>query len=138
MSTTKLEFDYDYDFFLIGVYCHHKDYRLAWSINKNLDFDLTKTEDYMLILKEQEQLFSMYTDYVDSQDLSYYLLSNRCETGFLIPERKDVDYFLIVEGLFESSGKGRLVEGIRGLKEVLSAVEIVPNQLNSKQNLLIE
>jgi uncharacterized protein with NRDE domain len=138
MSTTKLEFEYDYDFFLIGIFCHFKDYRLAWSINRNLDFDLEKQSDYVLELKDQEQRFSAYNFHIESQDLYYYLLNNRSEHGLLIPEKKDVDYFLLVDGLVESSKKGELIKEIRGLNEVLSAVEINPQQLNSKQNLLID
>ncbi|MGB0403057.1 MAG: IPExxxVDY family protein [Salibacteraceae bacterium] len=138
MNKTKLEFDYDYDFFLIGIFCHHKDYRLAWMLNKYLELDLSKSKDYVMYNKDQEQKFSMYVDYIDNQELYYYLISNRGENGLLIPERKDVDYFLMVDGLIESSKKGELVKKIRELKEVLSAIEINPAQLNSKQNLLIE
>lgn len=138
MNTTKLEFDYDYDFFLIGIFCHHKDYRLAWMLNKYLELDLSKSKDYIMFNKEQEQKFSMYVDYIDNQELYYYLISNRGENGLLIPERKDVDYFLMVDGLIETSKKGELVRKIRELNEVLSAMEINPAQLNSKQNLLIE
>lgn len=138
MSTTKFEFEYDYDFFLIGIFCHHKDYRLAWSLNKNLEFDFSKEKDYTLTLKDQEQRFSLYSFYIDHQDLQYYLISNRGENGLLIPERKDVDYFLIVDGLFEHSKKGELIHEIRNLTEVLSVMEISPAQLNSKQNLLID
>ena len=68
----------------------------------------------------------------------YYLLNNRSEHGLLIPEKKDVDYFLLVDGLIESSKKGELIKDIRNLNEVLSAVEINPKQLSSKQNLLID
>lgn len=138
MSTTKLEFEYDYNFFLIGIFCHFKDYRLAWSLNQHLGFDLSKARDYKLYSKNQEQLFSMYDFYIDNLELYYYLISNRGENGLLIPERKDVDYFLMVDGLYEASKKGELVQQIRGLKEVLSAVEINPSQLSSKENLLIE
>ncbi|MBD78986.1 MAG: hypothetical protein CL840_08715 [Crocinitomicaceae bacterium] len=138
MTTTKLEFEYDYDFFLIGIFCHFKDYRLAWSLNRNLDFDLEKQGDYVLETKDQQQRFSAYNYHIESQDLYYYLLNNRSENGLLIPEKREVDYFLIVDGLVESSKKGELIKSIRSLNEVLSAAEINPSELNSKQNLLID
>jgi hypothetical protein len=138
MSTTKLEFDYDYDFFLIGIFCHYKDYRLAWSINEHTDIEFVRHEDYVLEIKDVEQRFSMFGHYVDSQDLYYYLINNRSENGFLIPEKKDVDFFMMVDGLIERSRKDGLIGEIRALPEVLSATEIVPAQLNSKQNLIID
>ena len=39
-----LSFEYDYDFQLIGLYCHVKDYRLAWALNKRFEFDFVKQE----------------------------------------------------------------------------------------------
>ena len=112
MSTTKFEFEYDYDFFLIGIFCHHKDYRLAWSMNKHMDFDWTKSNDFELSFDGSQQFFSIFSYFVESQDLQYYLVANRGENGMLIPERKDVDYFLIVDGLIEHSMKGNLLSDI--------------------------
>jgi hypothetical protein len=138
MCAYKLEFEYDYDFFLIGIFCHYKDYRLAWSINENTDIEFKRIDDYEIEIKNTQQQFSMFSFYVDSQDLSYYLINNRSEYGYLIPEKKDVDYFLMVDGLVERSKKDSLISEIRQLSEVLSATEIIPTELSSRQNLIID
>lgn len=137
-QTSTLAFEYDYDFFLIGLYCHYKDYRLAWAINNVFEFDLIKQEPYTLEKQAEHQEFSMYTYFIEHQDLMYYLLSNRGENGLLIPERKDIDYFIIVDGLYERSKKLEFIKKLNGLKEVLSAVEVNAAALRSKQNLLME
>ena len=43
MKYTLLE-EYDYDFTLIGISCHAKDYRICWSINQRFGYDFEKQE----------------------------------------------------------------------------------------------
>jgi hypothetical protein len=35
--------EYEYDFSLLGICCHEKDYRLCWAVNSTLDLNLTKS-----------------------------------------------------------------------------------------------
>ncbi len=133
-----LGFEYDYDFQLIGLYCHFKDYRLAWALNKKFEFDFVKQEPYIITSSDESQEFSYYTYSIEHQELFYYLLSNRSNHGLLIPERKDVDYFIIVDGVYERSKKKEFIAELSSLNEVLSAVEVNPKELRSKQNLLME
>lgn len=132
-----LGFEYDYDFQLIGLYCHFKDYRLAWAINKQFEFDLVKQAPYSIEQEEGKQEFSHFTYSIEHQELFYCLLSNRSDNGLLIPERKDIDYFMIIDGIHERSRKKEFISQLSGLKEVLSAVEVNPKELRSKQNLLM-
>jgi len=133
-----LSFEYDYDFQLIGLYCHFKDYRLAWALNKRFEFDFVKQDPYSIKNKEDTQEFSYYTFLIEHQELYYYLLANRSEQGLLIPERKDIDYFIIIDGIYERSKKKEFLSQLSALNEVLSAVEVNPKGLRSKQNLLME
>ncbi len=133
-----LSFEYDYDFQLIGLYCHFKDYRLAWALNKRFEFDFVKQDPYAITNEEEIQEFSYYTFSIEHQELYYYLLANRSEHGLLIPERKDIDYFIIIDGLYERSKKKEFITQLSTLNEVLSAVEVNPKELRSKQNLLME
>ncbi|MCB0481061.1 MAG: IPExxxVDY family protein [Flavobacteriales bacterium] len=133
-----LDFDYDYDFYLVGIFCHYKDYRLAWTLNTYLNWDLKKEADYTILNADTEQAFSCYMYVIEDEEIIYYLLENRGSNGFLVPERKDVHYFLLVEGLMEKKRKEVIIHQIKGLKGVLSAIEIDPKSLRSKQNLLME
>ena len=52
LSTTSLSTsscnDQQYDFILIGIICQHKDYKLCYELNRKLDLNLVKCEDYEL------------------------------------------------------------------------------------------
>ena len=39
-----LEEEYEYDFRLIGISCHEKDYRICWGLNNRLHLSLAKEE----------------------------------------------------------------------------------------------
>ncbi len=132
-----LDFEYDYDFQLIGLFCHFKDYRLAWALNKNFELSFVKQAPYTITNKEEQQNFSYYTYSIEHQELFYYLLSNRSDNGLLIPEKKDIDYFLIIDGVYERSRKREFIGELCKLNEVLSAIEVNPKELRSKQNLLL-
>ena len=40
-----LEEKYEFDFNLLGICCHEKDYRLCWAVNSTLRLNLSKTKD---------------------------------------------------------------------------------------------
>ena len=42
----KLTDDAKFDFVLIGIVCNHRDYRLGMAINKKLDINLSKQDEY--------------------------------------------------------------------------------------------
>ena len=107
-------------------------------MNKRFEFDFVKQEPYTIKNEDETQEFSYYTFLIEHQELYYYLLANRSENGLLIPERKDIDYFIIIDGLYERSKKKEFIAQLSALNEVLSAVEVNPKELRSKQNLFME
>jgi hypothetical protein len=135
MSKILLTLEEDYDFILIGISCHTKDYRLCWELNNVLSFDLIRTDD-LEINKRTTDKHSFY-EYIDEDNyLEYYLMSNRGDNGYLIPEHKKVDFFFMIKGnISEQLGEDLIIK-INSLSLVLTSFKINPNQLKSKQNLL--
>ena len=54
MAKTKLTLDieYDYEFILIGISCHSRDYKLCWAINKQQGFNFIKEAEIELTTKK--------------------------------------------------------------------------------------
>lgn len=138
MNKFKLTIEYDYDFTLIGISCHEKDYRLAWALNNKLQTELQKSNDLKIEFKKNNvsNSFTFY-EYID-EDLyrEYYLIGNRGSGALLIPEQKQVDYFLMVKGNFNASDKTNLLKQLKDINIVLAAYDVNINSLDSKQNLL--
>jgi hypothetical protein len=136
MSKILLNIEEDYDFNLIGISCHTKDYRLCWEINKSLNSDLKRTEDLEISKKGEVNFFSFY-EYIDEENyIEYYLISNLCSNGYLVPEQKKVDFFLLLKGNTSTNKAKDIIDRINSLSLVLTSFNIDPNQLKSKHNLL--
>ena len=136
MSKVLLNIEEDYDFILIGISCHTKDYRLCGAINKTLYIDLIRTGDLEISKKGEVSIYSFY-EFLDNDNyLEYYLVSNLASNGYLIAEQKKVDFFLLVKGSTSIDLAKHIICKINSLSLVLTSFNIDPNQLKSKQNLL--
>jgi hypothetical protein len=138
MSKFSLNFEEDYSFLLVGISCHTKDYRLCWELNKLLNFDLTRTNDLEISNKKKEINNYSFYEFSDEENyLDIYLISNRGSGAYLIPEQKKVDFFLMIKGNLSKQKLQTLINNINSLSLVLTSFTIDPNQLKSKQNLLL-
>jgi len=136
MSKVLLNIEEDYDFILIGISCHTKDYRLCGGINKTLYIDLIRTRDLEISKKGKVSIYSFY-EFLDNDNyLEYYLVSNLGSNGYLISEQKKVDFFLLVKGSTSIDLVEDIICKINSLSLVLTSFNIDPNQLKSKHNLL--
>ena len=133
-----LTFDQAYDFEMIGICSHHNDYRLAWGLNEKIDTQLIKVEeDYVVSSKKGVKLssHSMY-EFKDPENLiEYYLIKNKNQGKFLIPEKPSVDYFLF---LFENHlwDVEDLVSELREIPSILGVFIFDPEEFDSTENLV--
>ena len=117
MSKFTLNIEEDYDFSLIGISCHAKDYRLCYELNKTLEIDLVRGEDLDIDSKNSKANYALF-EFVDEENfMDYYLISNRSSKGFLIPEQKSTDFFLLLKG----ASNDEIVEHIIIVKFSISA-----------------
>jgi len=138
MAKLVLNVEYDFDFFLLGISCHEKDYRLSWALNNSLHIELAKENDLQIDAKKNSKplMHSIFTFDNEQEYRQYYLISNRGSNGFLVPEQKQADYFLLIKGSLMTEDKPSIIKRVKETSMVLTAFEIDPNQLKSKENLL--
>lgn len=136
MTKLVLEFEAEYDFHLIGVCSHVKDYRISWEINKLLDLELVKDQDHTLYVQKEVLPFPFYSYLREEELKEYYLIGNRSKGVYLIPEESEVDYFLVLKGFFSNEEVKKLAQKIGRLKTVLTSFSIEVEELKSKQNLV--
>ena len=138
MNKTILKYELDLDFVLLAITTPLKDYKLCYKINKQLSFDLCKISELELVYNGDEApiTFSRYS-YQDTQtETLFYLLANKGSEGFLIPEMKRADYFLLIQNYIDREDLQYIISGINKIAEVLVAIEIEPKKLKSKENLI--
>ena len=133
-----LEDAYEYDFLLIGISCHEKDYRLSWALNRNLSLQLIKEkEDIEVFINKtnESSLHSFYSYKNEETQNEFILINNRSSTGFLIPEKNMADYLLIIKENFNYPLDFYLKK-IKSINFVLTAFNIAVEELKSKENLI--
>jgi hypothetical protein len=133
MFKTKLQFDYDFDFCLIGIVSNQKDYRLSWMLNSALNIQLAKTEDH----NTEQSKHSAYVYVQEELFREYYLLANKGDTHYLVEEHKHIDYFLLIKGDFPEDEKKHTLEVIKKSEMVSAAYLIDVHSLKSKHNLIL-
>ena len=138
MKKHLLEIEYDYDFVLIGISSHEKDYRICWALNNKLDLDLIKTDALEIKDKKQEEIsgFSLFICDRPDEFMEYLIIANRSEKGLLIAEQKQMDYFFMIKGEIEEEKIQEMINKIKEINFVLTAVRIDPSILKSKHNLI--
>ncbi len=139
-STKKLvlEIEPDYDFRLIGIVCPLPGYKLGWLFNQSLNFDLNRDEDIEVHLprKKETACFEFYQFEDNEQRLEYYVLANKSLGHYLVPEMKQVDYWLFIKGLFENLNEPRLLTRVKSIQQVQTAFYVDIESLKSKENLI--
>lgn len=138
MNKLILKFEPDLDFILIAITVPLKDYRFCYMLNKQLNREFYRMDELELQFSHEEEpfYFSRY-HYRDVQtENDFYLLANKGTEGFLIPEMKTVDYFMLIHNYFDDEDLQLLLASINRIPEVLVAAEVDPKKLKSKENLI--
>lgn len=138
MAKHVLTLETDIDFDLIGICSHHPDYRICWAINEQLDLQLTKSQDPFCVSNKKGGIVSehsFYEWYDDSNHIEYYFIKNKGGGKFLIPEKPQIDYFLILRENFSIETTG-LLETLKQNKGIITAFIFKPSELKSAEKLI--
>ena len=161
MATVKLlidEFETN-DFSIIAIHSILEDYRLAFFLNKELGIGLCQSDDKLLIKHKKEDYFLRKYVFDNSfNDLYWTLIQNKNEMVqvvsnnennlffdevleletkvFLLPEFKNVDYFLKIEHESADFDSQKAIESISKIHNISSVYELDIETIKSKNNLI--
>ncbi len=136
----KLTFDRDYDFSLAGIVSGSRDYKVCFELNRALGLNFTRQNDVSLETNmpgsNTTHAYFRFSGHI-AED--YHLISNRdkANTGFYIPEMREIDYFLLVSGANNSFEIDNLVSKIRTIEIISGVYAIDPLQLKSVEAFLL-
>ena len=137
-KTHKLSIKAEHDSVLIGISSHENDYRLSWAINKHLGTNLIKAEN-LIVYNEKfdvDQEFSLFVFEDEDSLLKYYLISNKCDNGYFIPELSNIDYFLQIYGEINNNYTSILLDKLKHIYIITAAFVIDPSTLKSRKRLI--
>lgn len=133
-----LKFEIDLDFVLIAVTTSLKDYRICYLINKFLNFNFSKINDLRVDIQPANGpvLFSRYHYNWETTETDFYFIANKGTDGYLIPEMKKADYFLLIKNYIDENDLESIVSSLNKIQEIVAAVKIDPKKIKSRENLL--
>ena len=133
-----LKFEIDLDFVLIAVTTSLKDYRVCYLINKALNFNFTKIQDLEVDINNDliPVLFSIYHYSWETTETDFYFIANKGSDGYLVPEMRKADYFLLIKNYIDENDLDNLISAINKIPEIVTAVKIDPKKVKSRENLL--
>ncbi|MBT3622287.1 MAG: IPExxxVDY family protein [Flavobacteriales bacterium] len=107
-------------FSVLAINSHIKGYKLCWNINKALKVNFEKQKDHNI---QGDLWFARYT-YICSDGVEYNLLANRSKKGYLIPNQKSVNYFLVVKNDYWEQEKQEFISQLRNINDILLVFEL--------------
>jgi hypothetical protein len=140
MKKAKLIIEPTFDFELIGLVSPVKDYKMAWLINRELHLNLTKAEDIKLDFVSMPTLeisqYFLALPYGFIQLLKNKSLNTSQQLSYLIPELRNMDYFLLLQDETEQTNIATFVEALSKNNLIQSVVRLDVSKIKSKENLL--
>lgn len=149
------DFDED-DYSLLAIHCTLEDYRIAYLLNQFLNINLERYE-YDLDFEYTSASYSIYEWEDYKTQTMWNLISNICKkeedsiisTGSLfdasskviksynlIPEYKNVNYFLKIENDENKVNMKSIISKIQKISQVVTVYDIDVTNLKSKNNLI--
>ena len=107
------------DLTVFAINSHVKDYNLCWQINKTLDIDLKKNKG---AITNQKEIFSCFEFMLEEQKI--LLVQNKSKKGFLLSEKKKIDYFLMFEPAINLYSKKEFLLKLSESSKILLIFEI--------------
>ena len=133
----KISEEVKFDFALLGIICHHRDYRLCMSLNNKLEINLSKQDEYVIFNNKrmEDQSFSFY-EYVNEEEDRYNLISNKSVKGFLLPEQNQMDYLFLIRYVRMEIDETEILIKLKQIPIILGAYKLDTSKLKSRENLV--
>jgi hypothetical protein len=138
MRRTKLVIDHELEGSVIGIVSTLKDYKLAWNINQVFKIDLILQPPLQIeFVKRSDLAIANYLYQTEFQ--SFRLVKNRGSdnnSGYLIPELVNFDFFLMITGEQEILSNEMALEKLHAIKGIEYFQLIEVERLKSKDNFI--
>ena len=116
----------EFDFTVLAINSHIKAYKLCWNINNSMQLNFEKKNDHYI---NEGLWFSRYA-YTSDDGVEYDLLANRSKKGYLVPNQKSINFFLVVKNnYYWEQDKPDFMSKLRGISDVLLAFEVEKKKL---------
>jgi hypothetical protein len=138
MAKYTLSLEDDFNFDIIGLCSHQGDYRVCWSINEHMGLRLKKSIEPFMVSGKNGVVNSSHSFYEwedEDESVIYYFIQNKSMGKFLIPEKSQIDFFLVIKeaGVVDVDN---LLAQLKSIPSILTAFSFDPYDLKSANKLI--
>jgi len=120
-----ISINYSDAFIMLGIVSTNTDYQLAHFINKTLDIHFSKYENFIFNESgNKKHPYSWYYSFSEDLKVKAYLIANHHGTKKLLPDYKQIDYFIVLENNIDAGQLSKIVYAIRGIKKVTAVFKL--------------
>jgi len=135
----EIQIAFERDFDLFGLKTSVKEYKLAWYLNQHLCLNLAKSEDLAINFVDDRTIiisnFTFTTTHCTFKLLKNHAISTN-EKAYLLPELKNVDYFLMIVNESDTFDIEYYRKKLPEVKILQSFRQISIDKLQNKENLI--
>ena len=139
MKKRRLDIEYTFDFDLYGITATMKPYKMAWEINRCLNINLVKSDDYEVMNKNKSLSNYLHYDQNTTHSLVKLFRNKPIEENeqrnLLLPELPHFDFILLTRGEAYADNN-RLQELLRNIPSVELVAFIPLTALKSKEHFI--
>lgn len=139
MCAKKLNISNDeyLDFDLVGISSREKEFRMAWLLNREFEWQLELSEPIDLMNGNQKSSHDMYVYTSEVNHFVIRLLTNRSVNGVLLPEFAHMEFLLKIQGA-EPGQIQEWIKRIRGINDVLGAFALSNESIRNIEHLIFD
>lgn len=148
------------DYHLLAIHTSLEEFKMAFLLNKHLQISFKRARvDLDFNHGEVQALYPLYHFKDPAHYRAYYLIRNKYkgpvkrivssgslffeeelspQITYLIPEYKDVDFFLKIDEDLDLKKQQEILSLIASIANVVTTYIVDPNRLKSKNNLILE
>jgi hypothetical protein len=138
MKKKRLDIEYTFDFDLYGLISTIKPYKMAWELNRCLNINLIKSDDYEVEHKNSVNNYQHYSQVTAHTLVKLFKnkpIEENDERNLLLPELPRFDFILLVKG-DAYADNNRLQELLRNIPSVELVAFIPLTALKSKEHFI--
>jgi hypothetical protein len=139
VDRTILTYEPELDFALVAITSSLETHVLCFKLNRQLNISLCRIDELGISFREGDigsLHFDRYFYQNSSVETAFYLLVNRGAGGFLVPEMKNVDFFLLIQNNIDEEDLKTTISTINQITEIIVAVRVDPKKVKSRENLI--
>lgn len=138
MAKARITYQYNFNYKIVAISTHLKDYRVSFYLNELLNLKLKRVEDLSIDNKTTSTVQSFEHQHYacEETEINYHLIQNKINGVFLLPSLKKFDFLLILKTENEIINQEKIIDILKNSEHFQIVYKV--QELSKKENSIVE